>query len=78
MDADGALLGPWRTMNEDDTFLRVSDQEFKALLEQHHNKSTSVHLKDSLYPSVWQEQETVATKENYRSGSIVLSPNNFE
>lgn len=78
MDAEGALLGPWRTMNEDDTFLRVSDQEFKALLEQYHNKSTSVHLKDSLYPSLWQEQETVATKENYRSGSIVLSPNNFE
>ena len=65
-------------MNEDDTFLRVSDQEFKALLEQYHNKSTSVHLKDSLYPSLWQEQDTVATKENYRSGSIVLSPNNFE
>ena len=74
MDEDGALLGPWRTANEDDTFLRVSDSEFKALLEDSARKSTSVHLNDSLYPSVWPRDEAVASKDNAASGHIRLAP----
>lgn len=69
MDADGALLGPWRTSNEDDTYLRVSDSEFQALLDEHDRNSKSVHLRDSLYPTVLQEQEAVATQD---SGTINL------
>ena len=60
MDADGALLGPWRTVNEDDTYLRVSDTEFKALIEDSNTNSTVNYLRDNSYPSVMQEDSAVA------------------
>lgn len=60
MDEDGALLGPWRTVNEDDTFLRVSDKEFRTLIEDSSVKSTVNHLRDSNYPSVMQDDSAVA------------------
>lgn len=63
MSPDGALLGHWRTANEDDTFLRVSDREFEKLLNSSYKNSTSEHLKDSLYPSVLREQATVAVQD---------------
>lgn len=76
MDQSGALLGPWRTMNEDDTFLRVSDSEFQTLLDEHHSKSTSIYLNDSVSFSIFQDNEAMAKQESKNSGIIVLSPNN--
>ena len=65
---DGALLGPWRTVNEDDTFLRLSDQDFRDLVRSSTESSMSQYLEDSRYPSVLRKG-TVATEAH---GTIVL------
>lgn len=68
---DGSLLGAWRTLNEDDTFLRQSETQFQELLQISADKSTTVHLKDDLYPSLGQDRRAVAIK-NANSGLIIL------
>lgn len=70
---DGSLLGAWRTLNEDDTFLRQSETHFQELLQDSADKSTTVHLKDDLYPSLGQDRRAVAIK-NANSGVIILNP----
>ena len=75
MASDGALLGPWRTINEDDTYLRVSDADFAKLIEDGERNSTSVHLQDAPYPSLLQQNATAVT-ENMAKGQIILRPLN--
>lgn len=73
MAVDGTLLGPWRTHNEDDTFLRQSDAKFQQLVQESSDKSTAVHLKDSLYPSILPSRSAVAVDTHGRAGLILLN-----
>lgn len=66
---DGALLGPWRTVNEDDTFLRLSDQDFQDLVRESTHSSMSKHLEDSRYPSVLRPSKGAVAQDH---GTIVL------
>lgn len=67
---DGSLLGPWRTINEDDTFLRLSDRDFRELVRTSTESSMSRSLEDSRYPSMLKpNKDAVATED---PGTIVL------
>lgn len=70
MAEDGSLLGPWRTVNEDDTFLRLSDQDFRELVRDSTQSSMSKHLEDSRYPSVMRPNKDAVAKDSH--GTIVL------
>lgn len=71
MTPEGALTGPWRTNNEDDTYLRVSDNEFKALIEEHERMSTAIHLKDDLYPRILQKDAAFNEGAATASGGMI-------
>ena len=72
MAVDGTLLGPWRTINEDDTFLRQSDTSFSKLVKESTERSTTVHLQDSLYPSILPHRAAFAVEQPRAKGTIVL------
>lgn len=46
INPDGSFIGPWRTQNEDDTFLRVSNEEFENLIKRERQISNSINLQD--------------------------------
>ena len=70
MAEDGSLLGPWRTVNEDDTFLRLSDQDFRQLVRDSTESSMSKHLEDSRYPSIMRPHQDAVANDSH--GTIVL------
>lgn len=72
MAIDGALLGPWRTANEDDTFLRQSDANFHRLVQDSRKNSMADKLDDSLYPTMLKQVQAVAHESERNSGLIIL------
>lgn len=73
MAEDGSLMGPWRTNNEDDTFLRESDSNFRQLVQDSERNSTTVHLKDGLSPTII-HRGAVAEESKRDRGVIKLVP----
>lgn len=73
INPDGSFIGPWRTQNEDDTFLKISNEEFTSLVKKSRQVSTSLNLQDRVAPLPVNEQGVAATN-NADQGQIKLSP----
>lgn len=61
VNEDGSFIGPWRTQNEDDTYLRFSDIDFVDKIKQERKVSNSMSLQDPVVFSPMLDQESSAT-----------------
>lgn len=73
MELDGSLVGFWRTDNEDDTFLRVSDDEFEKFIKDYAKHSKSAMFQDDGYPTIFMEKLAEANND----GEKVVKNNGF-
>lgn len=60
---NGVLTGSWRTQNEDDTYLKISDESFNQLLDSFASKASVVFFQDNTVPSVLRDPDIVAKED---------------
>lgn len=71
INPDGSFIGPWRTQNEDDTFLRVSNEEFEKMIKRERQISNSINLQDPVKFTPT-EQDGMAITNSAEHGQIRL------